>query len=118
MAKGASVKELVHYLRVSRETIYQWANPESKQYHRKFADALELGKELSEAWWLRFGRLATQGAVRAGPPGWYVWQTKNRFGYKDRVEHSGTEDAPLHVHLKDYRFDDEELDADGDSTGA
>ena len=65
MGKGAGIKELAHYLRVSRQTVYDWCDPGSKQYHRRFAEAIALGRELSESWWMRFGRLAAQGQIAA-----------------------------------------------------
>ena len=102
MAGGAGVKELAHYLRVSRTTIYDWSDPKSKQYHRPFHQALELGRELCEAWWMRYGRLAMIGKVPARAPSWWIFNMKNRFGWKDRVEIAGSEDAPLHVTIKQY----------------
>lgn len=101
MAQGAGIKELAHYLRVSRQTVYDWCDPKSKQYHRKFAEAVTLGRELSEAWWLRFGRLAASGSVAVNPGVW-VFNMKNRFGWRDRVEIAGTEDAPLQIVQKVY----------------
>ena len=105
MSRGAGVKELAIYLKVSRQTIYDWADPKSKQYRKRFADALELGKELCEAWWMRFGRLAAQGRVRAGSPSWWIFNMKNRFGWRDRVDIGSTEDAPLTIIQKVYQID-------------
>jgi hypothetical protein len=102
MANGAGIKELAHYLRVSRQTVYDWCDPKSKQYHRPFAQAVELGRELCEAWWMRYGRLAMMGKVAHGPPAFWIFNMKNRFGWRDRVEIAGTEDAPLTVTLKNY----------------
>lgn len=102
MAKGAGIKELAHYLRVSRQTIYDWCDDKSKQYHRPFAEAVDLGRELSEAWWMRYGRLAMMKQVNAAPPSWWIFNMKNRFGWRDRVEIAGSEDAPLHVTIKNY----------------
>lgn len=108
MAKGAGMKELAHYLGVSRQTIYTWCDATHKQYHRPFAEAVELGRELSEAWWMRFGRLAMMGRVRAAAPAWWIFNMKNRFGWKDRVEVAGSEDAPLHVTQRIFLLPGEE----------
>jgi hypothetical protein len=102
MRGGAGVKELAHYLGVTRQTIYDWSTPASKQYHRPFADAQDLGRELSESWWLRYGRLAMMRRVPAASASWWIFNMKNRFGWKDRVEIAGTEDAPLHITQKTY----------------
>ena len=105
MGQGAGVKELAHYLGVSRQTIYRWADANDKQYHRPFAEALALGRELSEAWWMRFGRLAMMGKVEAAPPSGWIFNMKNRFGWRDRVELAGSEDAPLQIVQKQYVID-------------
>ena len=102
MEQGAGIKELAIYLRVSRQTIYSWCDEKHKQYHRPFAQAVELGRELSEAWWMRYGRLAMMGRVRAGPAAWWIFNMKNRFGWRDRVEIAGSEDAPLQIVQKLY----------------
>jgi predicted DNA-binding transcriptional regulator AlpA len=105
MRHGAGIKELAHYLGVSRQTIYNWADPANKQYHRAFHQALDLGRELCEAWWMRFGRLAMMQKVPAAPPSWWIFQMKNRFGWRDRVEIAGSDDAPLQIVQKQYVVD-------------
>jgi len=102
MRKGAGVTELAHYLGVSRETIYRWCDSEDKQYHRPFAEAVALGRELSEAWWMRFGRLAMMGKVPAAPPSWWIFNMKNRFGWRDRVEVGGSQESAVHIVKKVY----------------
>jgi hypothetical protein len=102
MAQGAGVKELSAYLGVSRTTIYDWCDKGSKQYHRPFADAVDLGRPLCEAWWLRYGRLAMMRKVPAASASWWIFNMKNRFGWRDRVEIAGSEDAPLHITQKTY----------------
>jgi hypothetical protein len=105
MAHGAGIAELAHYLKVSRQTIYDWCDPRSKQYRRKFAAAVTLGRELSEAWWMRYGRLAMMQKVASAPPSWWIFNMKNRFGWRDRVEVGGSEDRPLNIVKKVYHFD-------------
>lgn len=107
MRQGAGVKELAHYLGVSRNTIYNWVDPKHKQYHRPFAQAIELGRELSEAWWLRWGRLAMMRKVPSGPTAYWIFNMKNRFGWRDRVELAGSEDAPLIIEQKLYLMEHE-----------
>ncbi len=102
MQKGAGIKELAHYLGVSRQTIYDWCDEKHAQYHRRFAEAVAIGRELSEAWWMRYGRLAMMKQVTAAPPSWWIFNMKNRFGWRDRVEIAGSEDAPLHITQKIY----------------
>ena len=78
MAAGAGIKELAHYLRVSRQTVYDWCDENSKQYHRPFAQAVELGRELSESWWMRYGRLAMMGKATHGPPAFWIFNMKGK----------------------------------------
>jgi len=43
---GRSVNSFAKHLRVSRSTIYKWADD-----NKKFSDALKLAQEISEAYW-------------------------------------------------------------------
>ena len=48
-------------------------------------DAYNLGKEYSEAWWLRIGREGSAGDIKANG---YIWRLnmQNRFGWLERKE--------------------------------
>lgn len=52
MANGCAISELGRHLAVTSSTIYEW----SRKYP-EFLGALQIGRELSRAWWLEQGRL-------------------------------------------------------------
>ena len=92
MSEGASLIEVAADIGVSRATLSKWQIDESKP---AFVEAIKMGVELSEAWWMREGREALRDN-KFNHGLWYM-NMKNRFGWRDRqeVEHSGD----LHVHF-------------------
>lgn len=56
----------------------------------EFKTAYSKGQEYSEAWWTKLGRAGAAGKVNIQPATW-VFNMKNRFKWKDRVEteHTG-----------------------------
>lgn len=50
--EGQSIVEVAAELGISRDTIYEWA-----KQHKEFSDALTRGRDLSQAWWEKQGRL-------------------------------------------------------------
>lgn len=79
MAEGISIVELVAEFKVHRSTIYDW-----EKAHPEFKDALDYGRALAEAWWLRKGRESLNDKTfRTGL--WYMTM-KNRFGWRDKAE--------------------------------
>src|SRR3990167_6942381 len=77
MKNGASVTEVAADLGVRRGTIYDWARDPRKP---EWKDALELGKERSEAWWIEKGRNGTFGisSGRFNAASW-IYTMKCRF---------------------------------------
>ena len=65
-----------------------------------FARALAIGVYRAEAWWQRLGRLAAVGSIPGFNATSFVWITKNRFGWKERVAFSS--EQPLAVTLVDF----------------
>jgi len=57
MKEGASIVEVCAELEISRETLYDWCNPESERHIKVFSDTIRRGKVLCQAWWERQGRL-------------------------------------------------------------
>ena len=115
--KGAGVTEIAADLCISRQTVYDWCDEKSKQYHRPFAQAMEIAGELAEAWWMRIGRLTVAGGVRrSAPPSWWIFNMKNRFGWKDRVDIGSSKESPLRIVKKVYHIEgDEPTDDDADA---
>lgn len=91
-ANGESVEEVCRELKISRRAFYDWV-----EKHPDFAEAYELGKEASQAWWLKLGRAGAAGKVPVQPSIW-IFNMKNRLGWKDRVETSSDEQPqPLSI---------------------
>lgn len=97
MSEGAALVEVAAELDITRETLNQWtkSNP-------VFSDAVKKGQELSEAWWLKQGRIN----LKTNPKGeqfnstlWYM-NMKNRFGWRDKHEVAGDAASPLQIVIK------------------
>lgn len=98
--EGKAVSQIAAIIGVRRSTLYNW----QKQYP-EFAEACEMHKELSEAWWAELGRQISLGNIKS-PPVSYIYNMKVRFGgqWKD----DGTTNK-LEVTTKYQNSSDEEL---------
>ena len=81
---GESVVEVCVALGISKQTFYRWCEEKPE-----FRDAYEKGLEVSEAWWSRLARGGSTGQVKV-QPATLIFNLKNRFGWKDRVEQEHT----------------------------
>lgn len=90
MKQGMSIVECAAELGVNRDTFYEY-----KKKHKAFADAVQRGTEISNAWWEREGRTS----LRDKEFNYVLWymNMKNRFGWRDKQEHSGPEGQPLTI---------------------
>ena len=79
MKSGCSVTEVAADLGVNKRTLYAWAKDPRKP---DFTEAMELGKQLSEAWWCTQGRLGTVGALAKFNAVSWIYTMKCRFGGK------------------------------------
>lgn len=76
---------------VCRDTIHDW-----KKNHPEFSDAFKKGQQYCEAWYMQLGQAGMVGMKDAqGKPvlvntGLYVWLTKNKFKWADRIEEKQT----------------------------
>lgn len=79
LAKGKSVTQLAKHLNVSKSTVYKWA-----EENKAFSDALELGKEFSQAYWenelenMMYNKEVNSPLVKL--------YFANRFGWSDKTE--------------------------------
>ena len=81
MRQGAAIKELPYYLGVCLDTIYEW-----RKIYPEFSEAIKTGEGLSEAVWMRKGRLNMK-CPTFSYTGWYM-NMKNRFGWCDKQENT------------------------------
>lgn len=94
--EGASKAEIAAKLGICRDTFAEWekSNPQ-------FSEAVKKGVQLSEAWWQEQGRIALR-EKDFNSTLWYM-NMKNRFGWRDKQEHTGPDGSPLNITLKSYR---------------
>lgn len=91
MAEGASKAELCLEIGINPDTIYEW-----EKRHPSFKEAIRIGEQLSQAWWLTLGRKNLWN--REFNSILWMMNMQNRHGWtrkmdvsgKAEVEHSGT----------------------------
>lgn len=97
MGKGLSFEAFAGLIGVSKQTLYDW-----EKTHAEFLDAKHRATEACRYWWekqgvdglftetTRDGRESTTRSINAR-----IWEInmKNRFKWKDRIEHSGEIDT-------------------------
>ena len=76
--RGGTLIEAAREMGVSRSTLNKWVNSTDKQ-KESFRETVKIGKEASEAWWIRQGRenLETRGFNH----GLWLMNMVNRFGW-------------------------------------
>lgn len=62
----------------------------------EFSEAIKEGRQLAEAWWMMMARqnLITYEGIKFSAPLWFI-NMKNRFGWKDKIEHAGDPQNPI-----------------------
>jgi len=96
MAEGMAKVEICAELGIHYDTFLAWQSE-----HPEFGEAVKFGDKLSEAWWLKQGRISLKDRD-FNYTGWYM-NMKNRHGWRDKQEHTGADGAALTVILKSYR---------------
>lgn len=85
MAQGKTYLQASITIGINPATLSEWTNPNSNVYRPALAKALQLGRALSEDWWLEQGRLALESKNGFNHVLWYM-NMKNRFGWRDTVD--------------------------------
>jgi len=85
-SQGADRKELCLILMCSRRKLKKW-----EEEYPEFKEALDIGEELAEAWWLKVGRMNLELAGFNTT----LWKAnmENRFGWSKKVENRGQLDV-------------------------
>lgn len=96
--EGASDAEIKHALKLSNDLFARWLLDEPE-----FAEAVKAGRLASEAWWARLGRKGAAGESSINPTTW-IFNMKNRFGWRDKQELSGVDGGPIEVRERVIRF--------------
>ncbi len=91
-ASGESHPEVARKLGFGKSSFYKLV-----ELSTKFADAKKEGEYISEAWWNELGRKgAKDGDIN--PPVW-IFNMKNKFGWKDKTETDTTIKAEVKVDI-------------------
>ena len=100
---GKNLTQIAALFDVTRETIYDWGRK-----FKDFSDALKRGRQLCEAHWMNLGYAGMTGGVTGKDGkkiqinlGFYVWLTKNNFGWSDTPP-AQTEDNSLEMTFDKY----------------
>ncbi len=77
MGEGWSVTEVIAELGITRKTHARFVKE-----HEIYAETISAGEVLSEAWWVKLGRVNV-GNARNFNVGIWAFNLKNRFGWRD-----------------------------------
>lgn len=96
LKKGGSIVQVCAELEISRETFYDWNNPESPRFKDIFSDTIKLGLMLSQSWWEKQGQISTFNSEGFNATS-YIFTMKNRFreDYSDTIKQEITNTSPL-----------------------
>ena len=91
MATGLSFEAFAAVIGVAKETLYTWVDK-----HPEFMDAKKEAFEKSRLFWEKVGVGQATGEIKGSSTTW-IFNMKNRFGYRDKIEVSGDEDKPFAI---------------------
>lgn len=92
MSEGLSKEATAAALGIAKDTFYRWVKENDE-----FSDSVKEGESLSLLFWERLGLQGAQGQVQNFNATTWIFNMKNRHGWKDKTEHSGNPDAPIAV---------------------
>ena len=84
MAKGYSKEAVAGKLGIAKDTLYRWVDEKPE-----FSDAVARGEALALLWWEELGMRGVQGEIPGFVSIVYIFNLKNRRGWKDKQEVSG-----------------------------
>ena len=95
MEGGLSFESFGGRIDVNEDTLYQW-----KHDHLEFSEAYKRGRLKSMLHWEEMGHdmvLAGQGNATT-----WIFNMKNRFGWKDKQEIEQNNKGEININIKDY----------------
>lgn len=90
MAQGLSFEACAGIFRVSKETIYEWT-----RVHPEFAEAKKEGVARNHVFWEKLGLAGAAGKLKNFNAPTWIFNMKNRHGWRDKIEHSGEIDTKI-----------------------
>jgi hypothetical protein len=101
MSQGYSIEACAGALGVHKDTIYEWI-----KVHPEFSDAKRIGESASRYFWEKLGithvlnvssgNKFENESTSLNSTVW-IFNMKNRFGWRDKIEVSGDDDRPIAV---------------------
>ena len=98
MSEGASLVEVAAELGICKGTLHDW-----KKANAEFSDSIKRGVQLSQAWWEKQGRTNLFNPYQGDSFSASLWymNMKNRFGWRDKQEVTGSDGGPIDVQFTD-----------------
>ena len=84
MAQGFSKAEAAAHLGISEETFHQW-----KKAKPEFSESVKEGSRQSSLWWAKIGMAGMTGKIAGFNATTWIFNMKNRHGWKDKQEITG-----------------------------
>lgn len=94
MESGYSFESFGAKIGVARDSVYEW----TKQFP-EFAEAKKMALDKSLLFWERLGMAGVTGKIDGFNSTVWIFTMKNRFGWRDRIENTGTLTLTPHQYL-------------------
>ena len=94
MAQGLSKESFAGDIGVHKDTIYEWADR-----HKAFSDAIKRGEGKSRIFWEKMGNAGALGRLPGFNSASWIFNMKNRFGWRDKQEITGEDGGALVVQV-------------------
>lgn len=93
MKQGLSIRSFCAVVDIHEDTAYEWI-----KVHPDFSEAVKKGRQQQIAFFEKTGIAAAHGKIPNFNAAAYIWLSKNMIGWRDKVELSGDENKPIHIH--------------------
>jgi len=92
--EGYGMPTLGAALGVGHTSVYNW-----RKVHPEFDKACSEGEETALLWWENKGREGMTGKISGFNAAVWIFNMKNKFGWRDKQEISGDAEAPLTIEI-------------------
>jgi len=92
MEKGYSYTTFAATIRVNVDTLYAW-----EEKHKEFSEAKRDGFAQAEFYWEKMGISGATGGLPGFNASTWIFNMKNRFKWRDKIEHTGQDGAPISI---------------------
>ena len=100
MEGGLSIEAFAGVVSVARSTLYEWVNT-----YPEFKAAKEQGYCKSLLFWEKMGRSGAAGKIINFNAASYIFNKKNRFGWRDKTEiTTGKEGISIKIDIEDQKL--------------